>query len=199
MYLGSIFFVMMIMRIFIKTSFLLLFLFSFPGCNKSIKPNELPANIAIGEIYYSQFAIRYEKGRHVTTNYRRGGTIAVNTPLKLVSINKKTIEVEVQESGQRLNIVNIQKHTGDDVYQAFDKLFAKLKVNLRRFSALERNNIELGKVVKGMRKKAVLVAIGYPPITKTPDLNGNDWTYWQGRYNTFRVQFKNDKVVGIID
>lgn len=50
-----------------------------------------------------------------------------------------------------------------------------------------------------MSKDAVLVAIGYPPITRTPTLESDDWTYWSNRFNTFIVYFENGKVSRIKD
>jgi hypothetical protein len=178
---------------------LLLVMFSMVSCNKAIKPEVLPTNISVGATYYTQFVIRYEKGTHLTTNYRRGESIPVNTPVKLLNITSKAIEVEVNNSSQKLLVKNVEKHTGDDVYRAFDKLFARKKVNLSKFTALERSHIESGTVANGMRKDAVIVAIGYPPITETPNLDGNTWVYWSGRYNKFNVHFKDGKVSGIQD
>ncbi len=182
------------MRIPVRGLLLLLMLFSLVSCKKVIKPEELPAHIALGDTYYTQFVIRYEKGVHPTTNYRRGASIPVNTPVRLLNVTNKTIEVEVDNSSQHLTVKNIQKHTGDDVYRAFDKLFAPNKVDLTRFSALEKQHIQNGTVAKGMSKDAVLVAIGYPPITETPSLDSNRWVYWSHRFNRFNVHFKDDRV-----
>jgi hypothetical protein len=178
---------------------LLILAISLTACNKTLKPEELPAHIVTGDDYYTQFVIRYEKGVHLTTNYRRGASIPVNTRVKLLSIKSKTIEVQPDNMVKPLLIKNAKKHTGDDVIQAFDKLFGKQKVNLRRFSARERKHIRQGTVGKGMRKKAVLVAIGYPPITETPSLDMNTWTYWSSRFNRFRVHFRNGIVYKIVN
>jgi hypothetical protein len=176
------------------------------SCKKTTMPEifqtaqtPLPAHIATGNTYYTQFVIRYEKGTHLTTNFRRGGLIPVNTPIKLLNIDNKTIEVELDHSGQTLLIKNVQKHTGDDVYQAFDKLFASRKVNLSKFTRLEQEHIQSGTVAKGMSKEAVIVAIGYPPITETASLNSDTWVYWSSRFNRFNVHFKNGKVGDIED
>jgi len=187
------------MRKLLHGSLFLLVLFSLVACKKTLKPEELPGHIAIADSYYTQFVIRYEKGRHVTTNYRRGASIPVNTKVKLLNITAKTIELEVENSVQPLVIKNIQKHTGKDIYQAFDDLFAKKKINLYNFNSLERRNIKSGTVAKGMRKKAVKVAIGYPPITETMNLDSDTWVYWSGRFNKFNVVFINGKVSKVVD
>lgn len=178
---------------------LLLVMLSLVSCDKAIKQEELPANISLGGTYYTQFVIRFEKGTHLTTNYRRGASIPVNTPVKLLNITSKTIEVQVDNPSQKLLVKNVEKHTGDDIYREFDKLFAKKKVDLSKFTALERTQIDNGTVAIGMTKNAVIVAIGYPPITETPNLDSNTWVYWKGRFDKFDVHFKDGKVSKIED
>ncbi len=187
------------MRIRVRSLLVILMMISLLSCKKTLKPEELPAHIVVGDRYYAQFVIRFEKNTHLTTNFRRGASIPVNTPVTLLKITTKTIEVQPENSIKPLIIKNAKKHTGDDVIQAFDKLFGKKKVNLRRFNSLERRHIKNGTVAKGMRKKAVIVAIGYPPITETPSLDSNTWVYWSGRFNKFRIHFKKGKVSRIVD
>jgi hypothetical protein len=116
-----------------------------------------------------------------------------------LNITSKTIEVEVDNSSQKLLVKNVEKHTGDDVYHVFDKLFAKKMVNLSKFTSLELTHIKTGTVANGMSKDAVIIAIGYPPITETMNLDSNLWVYWSGRYNKFNVHFKNGKVSMVED
>lgn len=187
------------MRIFFRCFIILALAFGLTACNKSLDSSQLPAHISTGETYYTQFVVRYEKNAHLTTNFRRGSSISVNTPVSIMEISKKTIVFKINETGQTITVKNAKKHTGDNIHQAFDKLFSNQKVNLSQFNKLERKNIKNGTVNKGMRKAAVLVAIGYPPITKTPTLEADTWVYWHSRFNTFHVNFKNDKVNKIVD
>jgi hypothetical protein len=189
------------MQIFTRALLLLLALLTLVSCKNLLKPDELQptAKMAVGDRYFTRFVIRYEKGVHLTTNFRRGAAIPVNTPVKLLAITSKTIEVQVDNASQNLLVKNVEKHTGDDVYHAFDKLFAKSKVNLSKFTALEQQHIQSGTVAPGMSKDAVIVAIGYPPITETMNLDSNLWVYWSGRFNRFNVHFNNGKVSKVED
>lgn len=187
------------MRYTLKAIFYFLLVCALMSCKKTFKPEELPAQMVLGDQYYTQFVIRYEKNAHLTTNYRRGASIPVNTKVKLLNVSNQTIEVELNNLSKPLIIKNVEKHTGDDVFKAFDKLFMHSKVNLRRFNSLERRQIKSGSVVKGMRKKAVIVAIGYPPITETMNLDADSWVYWSSRFNKFRVNFRHGKVSSIVD
>lgn len=187
------------MRIFVRYFVLSLTLLTLASCKKALKPEDMPAHIVPGNTYYTQFVIRYEKDAHSTTNYRRGASIPVNTPVRLIAITNKTIDVEVDDSSRKLLVKNVQKHTGDDVYRAFDKLFGTRKIDLSKFSQLERQQIQNGTVAKDMSKDAVLVAIGYPPVTETPSLDSNRWVYWSHRFNRFNVHFKNGRVDWVED
>lgn len=54
-----------------------------------------------------------------------------------------------------------------------------------------------GGVTKGTSKKAVIVALGYPPKHKTSTIESDQWRYWNGRHGTFLVHFKDDKVTEV--
>jgi hypothetical protein len=174
-------------------------LFTLAGCAKKLDEATLPAGVKTGNIYYAQVSFQYEKGRHLTTNYRRGILVPINTQVQLQEMTDDDIFLEVLPEHTKLRIENVEKHTGDNTTKAFAKLFAKDKVDLSRFSALEQENIVAGTVAEGMHKKAVIAAIGYPPITETPSLNANQWTYWSSRFNRFIVHFNKDKVAKIHD
>jgi hypothetical protein len=185
------------MRICFCRSFILFALLALVGCAKRL--DEASSGIRTGETYYAQVSFQYEKGRHLTTNYRRGILVPVNTPVRLEDITSDEIFVEILPSHAKLRVVNVEKHTGDSTTQAVAKLFGKNKLDLARFSKLEQENILAGKAAKSMSKKAVIAAIGHPPITETPNLGLNQWTYWSSRFNRFIVYFENDRVARIQD
>jgi hypothetical protein len=169
------------------------------GCGKRLNEATLPIHIKTSHIYYTQVSLQYEKGRHLTTNYRKGVLVPVNTQVQLEKITGEDIFLLILPEHRKLHIENVEKHTGDNTVQAFEKLFNKNKVDLSRFSKLEQENIQAGRVAKGMSKKAVLAAIGYPPITETPSIQYNEWTYWSSRFNRFIVIFASDKVTEVRD
>ena len=187
------------MRSFIRIFMFGIVLLLLASCGKKMTQQELPASIRVGDSYYTQFVIRYEKDTHVTTNYRRGASIPVNTEVRLIEVTNKTILVELANSNLELRVKNVEKFTKDDIFKAFDKLFKKTRVNLSTFSKMERGHIKSGTVAKGMRKKAVIVAIGYPPQHATHSLESDQWTYWSSRFNKFIVHFSKGKVVRIQD
>ncbi|QSA98861.1 hypothetical protein [Methylococcus sp. EFPC2] len=175
----------------------LIVLSGLSACAKKFQPGQLASGIDVGSTYYTQFSLFQEKNNYRTTNYRRGFLIPVNTAVTLTSINSKEITLRLSDSGQPLTIENVPKHTNEDVQAAFLKILGPRKVDLSRFSADEQKAILDGQVKIGMSRKAVQVAIGYPPQNSTPNLSVDDWTYWASRFDRFIVHFKNDKVAEI--
>ncbi len=190
-----------ISRVFILILSAALILLGLTGCPKAFKGGEssLPPDVTLGGKYYTQYSFQFEKNRHRTTNYRKGFLVPVNTPVELLSWGRKGFMIRVLPNGPDLEIENVQKHTGDTVVQAFHKMLARQPLNLKQFTRAERKLIEEGKVAPGMSKKAVIAAIGYPPITQTPTLDMDEWRYWASRFDTFIVRFKNGKVKQIVN
>ncbi len=73
---------------------LVMFFFSvllLTSCNKLARqPEVLPENIQLNGVYYTQFALQFEKGHFRTTNYRTGTLLPINAKVTLLDINKKT-------------------------------------------------------------------------------------------------------------
>lgn len=55
-----------------------------------------------------------------------------------------------------------------------------------------------GQITKGMSRREVLLARGFPPASRTPSISNSTWVYWKDRYTTIRVVFQNDKVIEIL-
>ena len=179
--------------------FILMVFILITGCARKLDNSSLPATINLGDIYYTQVSMQYEKNRFPTTNYRRGVLLPINSQVQIQEVTDRSIKLDILPAQTPLRIDNVAKHTGDTIAQTLVKLLSKKKVDLSQFSALERQNILAGKVAKTMQKKAVIAAIGYPPITETPSLASNQWTYWSARFNRFVVYFENDRVIRIQD
>ena len=71
------------------------------------------------------------------------------------------------------------------------------KAYLKGLSATDRKGIKEGRVLKGMTKKGVRMAWGYPARHKTPSLDDNVWTYWRNRWVMKTVTFSNGKVTQV--
>lgn len=172
--------------------------FMLIGCQKHLNASNptVSTTATPAKTYYTQFSLFKEKNNFRTTNYRKGTLIPINTPVILQTMNEKEAELRLVNGGT-LTIENVPKHTVDTMQTAFNKIFGLKKVDLTPFSPAERDAIMAGQVIKGMNRKAVIAAIGYPPKHQTPSLTADNWTYWSNRFDRFIVRFKNNKVVSI--
>lgn len=160
------------------------------------KDKGLASSTPKGQTLYTKFTLYYEELRHRTTNYRKGIIVPVNTEVQFVKAKGDNIYVKLP-SGQELNIENVEPFSGENLDGIFTRTFGTEKLDLSGFTEEERKAISLGEVQPGMRKSAVIVALGYPPKHKTPTLDSPEWRYWRNRFATFIVQFDGDKVLSI--
>jgi len=152
-----------------------------------------------GDKLFTQFSLYYEKGHHITTNYRIGILVPINTEVEFVRANKKTITVKIPGFDAEVNFVNVKDYSGEDVAGIFRRTFGVAPVDLNAFSETERSAIKRGAVEVGMSRNAVIKAMGYPPRHKTPSLDMNQWRYWKSRFDTVLISFEDDKVISITD
>ena len=69
------------------------------------------------------------------------------------------------------------------------------KAQLDALSEVEKEAVRLGIPKKGMRKPALILAIGYPLRRDTPNLDDTTWRYWVSRFSAFIVHFDANGVV----
>ena len=166
----------------------------FTGCIGSgsvIDPSVIPH-----ETYYTQCNMHSDRGKVDTVNYLVGTKIPVNSKVTITKSTSKAIFFNYR--GRTIKLTNREKFSGLDIVGVFERYFGKKPVNLKQFNKIERKGIRLGRALVGMRKKAVLVALGYPPAHRTPDLEANEWRYWRNRWDTYLVIFnEHGKVIAI--
>ena len=166
-------------------------------CPSTWAAKGVAASTPEGQTLYTQFSLFHEANVHLTTNYRKGILVPINTEVKFVKASKSNIVVTLPD-GQNLTVINIEGFSGEKIDGIFTRTFAAKPVDLSQFSEDEKRAIISGEVKKGMSKPAVILALGYPPKHKTPNLQMNQWRYWQNRFVTFMVYFENDKVTKIV-
>ncbi len=133
-----------------------------------------------------------------------GGMLKWGTAMKIVELDGHHVILEdVATStqypyafhGKTLEVVTPEEHLKRFLLPDLKSL----KKEVSAMSALDRKGIDHGVVYPGMTKRAVLIAIGYPPEFVTPDpMTSNEWNYWYDRFREFVVAFSdNGKVVTV--
>jgi hypothetical protein len=91
-----------------------------------------------------------------------------------------------------------QPRMGMDVDEYIDLITSTQPTSLSGLSRLDKEGVASGTVKKGMTRKGVMAAFGYPAAHKTPSLDSDTWIYWGNRYRTVGVDFGADgKVVNL--
>jgi hypothetical protein len=169
---------------------------SLSSCAARPSPELIAAR---GAPLFTAHSFFYHNGQHLTTNYRTGTLVPINTEVQIINSDSKTIKVRIADSGQIIDITNIADYSGEDINGIFHRMFSPAPTDLSRFPDRQRDLIRTGNAGLGMSKETVVKALGYPPSHKTPSLDDNTWTYWRNRFRTFVVDFESDKVASISD
>ena len=153
-----------------------------------------------GEEYYTRTNIWYKDPAKIpSTNYIDGAFLPLGTKIKMLDCGGVQVKFVDINRGQSYTIIFVRKHTTITAEEQFDRYFSKRNVvdtkgDFFKLSPKEQEAVKKGAIFDGMSKKAVLMALGYPPSHKTPDLTSNVWFYW-GHRAVFSVYFMDDVVV----
>ncbi len=140
-----------------------------------------------------------------SVNYHlRGAILRWGTAVKITSIDGGNVMLEDVQTGKvypyafhgrTLEVTTPDSHLSRFLLEDI----TPLKHEVDAMPYIDRDGITKAKVLKGMSKRAVLVAIGYPPEFATPDpMNASHWKYWYDRFKQFEVEFDDTgKVIAI--
>ncbi len=160
-----------------------------------------------GETYYLACNLHADpsNNRLYSVNYQLPGKLLKwGTPVQILSIDSREIVFTDLDNHMKyhyyihrrtLKATTLRKH--------FNRIFTRnlqaLKAKVARLSYRDKEGIKEGKVLIGMSKQGVIIAIGYPPEFATPNpMHSNRWHYWYNRWAQFYVIFgKNGKVIEI--
>ena len=91
-----------------------------------------------------------------------------------------------------------KKRMGMSMDEYIEKITSDKPVKYTKLSKQDKKGIADGKAYKGMTKKGVMIALGYPAAHRTPSLDAKTWVYWGNRFRTIAVQFNDaGKVIQI--
>lgn len=101
-----------------------------------------------------------------------------------------------EKSRRRINVLAPRKYlAGKSLSEYLDLILSKTPVSYTGLSEIDQKGISEGRPYKGMSKKGVMIALGYPCPVKTPSTDANVWYYWKNRFGNYAVNFENGLVV----
>lgn len=159
------------------------------------------ADDAAGTEQYTQVNIWYEKPTKIlSTNYHVGAILPAGSKIKLGEVETKSIRF-TDANGTEYRIICELKFNNVPGPELAKRLFGASDPmakggKFEKFTKDERDFIKAGYVREGMSRDAVLMAYGYPPTIRTPDVSQSIWTFWKNRWVTEIARFdESGKVV----
>jgi len=160
--------------------------------------------------------MHYERPKLDDTNYQKGVIIPYGTSVQIIEVRKNSVTFQpvghpeltlVERWGKKtlpmeeyLNRIFVTEDPRTRVRSGAapaGKKKDKHAVDQGEKGDSLRKNLEQGIVTEGMTRAQVLMALGYPPVHRTPSLDAPAWTYWENRWVTFIVHFDGDKVASV--
>ncbi len=129
------------------------------------------------------------------SNYMENGkrVIPAGTPMKVTGYGRQRVIVEIE--GKEMKIGN--DYSRDLNLPTFARRYLVTEDPRKKIATYPpaiRKAIEHAQVMPGMTREQVLMAVGPPISSETPNLDGKVWRFWIGSFSEFQVVFENDVV-----
>jgi hypothetical protein len=150
---------------------------------------------------YTCCNLHYDNDKISDANWTHARMIPAGAPIKVLAWGNNEATAEID--GKVYRIVNEYGKAQQSVQALVGKLVVPKnpRPKIAGWSPNVRAAVEAGKVVNGMTREQVLVAVSYPPTHKTPSLESPMWQHWQSRAGRFEVYFdangKVDRINGL--
>ena len=119
--------------------------------------------------------------------------VPVCAEVGLLSAYPGALQFRVTATGQEYWYVEHQAGGGVPFDQQLAKYFGRAcpQAELDALTPQEKEGVRLGVANRGMRKQAVILAMGYPPARDTKSLELPYWRYWSASNRYFTVVFND--------
>ncbi|MCK5340612.1 MAG: hypothetical protein KAJ60_06030 [Desulfobulbaceae bacterium] len=148
--------------------------------------------------YYLKCNLHVDPNRHKlsSVNYQlRGYLLTWGTPVKIVEIHRNKVLLQDLDTEKEYyyefhwrtrKATSLKTH----LMRILTTDLEALKKQVSLLQQVDHDGIYKGLVLKGMTRKGVLVAIGYPPEFVNKSLmKEKQWHYWFNRNSKFHVSF----------
>ncbi len=144
-------------------------------------------------VYFACCNLHHQRGIISDANFTSTEMIPAGSPVKILSFESDGRNLAwVEIGGQRYRLIHdygVRK--GETFEQFLEKTLLKDSPDRRisGFPPAIRDTVRAGRVARGMTHEQVILALGYPPATATPNLGHTVWRYWFGRFDEYDVVF----------
>lgn len=170
------------------------------------EPQDLKAKYE-GKSFVLQHNLHIEDNEAEWQNFIEGDFVELGSKVTVVKIDKSKALLAFEEPARTVKLDLAGANPGAAV--VLDHMLGATAPSLKGFGKDDLTGIKHAIVREGMTRKAVFLAVGYPPYAYTPpfrkdaavnnDPNADELTYMKGTYDFFKVYFSKDKVAAIED
>lgn len=126
-------------------------------------------------------------------NYAENGkrVIPLGTPVKATGYGRYRVYVELPDGKQAIG----NDYSRDLALPEFAQRYIVATDPRQKLAGLSpkmRKAIETGRVMPGMTREHVLMAVGYPVSSENPHLDAKVWRFWLSSFAEFQVVFGAD-------
>lgn len=164
-----------------------------PGVTQSDASSTRSSKTTYLQTGYACCNLRYEGDLIKDSNLGQLPFVAAGTPIRVKTIDGYVAQVDID--GRPMRLVFEHRET-----ETLEQWLGQIIVaedprnKLVAFSPTVREAIRAGKLVKGMTRDQVIMAVGYPQTSEKLPLNGPHWRYWWSGFSPYYVYWSRDKV-----
>jgi hypothetical protein len=160
-----------------------------------------------GKSFTLQHNLHVQDNEAEWQNYIEGDFVPLGSKVTVTKIDDEKA-ILVFENPTRTVKLDIEK-ANPDATVVLDHILGSTAPSLKGLGKKDLEGIKDAKILPGMTRKAVFLAVGYPPYSYTPpfrhdsatnhDPKASELTYMKGTFDFFKVIFSGDKVSAIED
>lgn len=119
------------------------------------------------------------------------GALPFGAPVTVVHVDRQSFTIRTDEYGE---LTAYHTYGVEDLGTYMQRILVRddPKEMALGFPQEIQDAIFEARVMQGMTKQQVLMAIGYPPTHQTPGIASNEWTYWKNRWQTYKLEFDRE-------
>jgi hypothetical protein len=143
---------------------------------------------------YACCNLHYEGDWISDANLSQQAFIPVGSPVSVKKFDGFRVNVEIDGKPMRLG------HDYGRAEESTEQWVSKLvvaedpRLKIAKFPPAIREAIKAGKLMKGMTKEQVIMAVGHPQTNDNPQLDGPYWRYWWSSFGPYYVYWSGNKV-----